>query len=118
MKKTRLPDPQNRRRVFRLRLPSKSLLKATIDGNVYDVVEVAEYSVWVTTKDVGDTNGICKGILHWSNGETSKFTGNPGPIRDNGRIILNVTGIAMQDIVGEQRRLIIRYPLAQQQKRA
>lgn len=118
MNKTRLPDAKNRRRVFRLRLPADSMLTVMIGGEVYDVAEISEYSLRVTTQDVNHEEGVCTGTIRWSDGEESKFTGGLGRIQNHCRVIWKIEGISMHQIVAEQRRLIIKYPMSLAQKRA
>ena len=104
-------EERNRRRVFRLRFPNNAMLQATIGGLSYEVSEIAELSIWVTANHVENDNGICTGVVHWSNGVRTPFTGELGRYREGGRIIVNVKGISMHDVIGEQRRLIARYPI-------
>lgn len=104
-------DERNRRRVFRLRFPSCAMLQATIGNQPYEVLELAEFSLWVTAPDVPNLNGICTGILTWSDGNQSSFVGEVGPRKNGGRIICNIQGIRMNDVVSEQRRLIAKFPV-------
>ena len=97
---------RNRRRVFRLRLPRHSLLKATIEGDDYEVLEVAEFSVLVNASDVANKNGKCKGTVFWSDGSQSEFTGEIGRLNGEHRVIVGVRGIMMSDVIGEQRRIL------------
>jgi len=103
----------NRRRFFRLRLPEDAMLKATIFGQTYDVIEVAELSLCVTSRNVRHRSRHCKGVVYWSDGSGSDFTGELGHRNHSGRAILNVQGITTKDIVNETRRLIARYPLGE-----
>ena len=100
----------NRRRVFRLRLPDDAMLSALINGQTYNVIEVAEFSIVVTTDEVNNELGVCEGTLRWSNGSSTSFSGEIGRLGQLGRVIWNVSGIQMKDVIGEQRRLLLRYP--------
>ena len=104
-------DERNRRRVFRLRLPANEFLLATIGGELHEVVEVSELSLWVAAPYVKHDRGICEGIVHWTSGEDSRFTGVLGRFRAGGRIIKNVKGISMKHVIAEQRRLIAKFPI-------
>ena len=104
-------EGRNRRQYFRLRLPDEALLKANICGQTYDVQEVAEKSVWVTVQEVKSFNGFCSGFIYWSDGSQSGFSGDLGDVKEGGRLILNIKGISMHDVVGETRRMIAKYPL-------
>lgn len=89
------------------------MLKATICNEVYDVIEVAERSICLKSRYVKSVNGHCAGVIQWSDGTESKFTGDLGHLINPGRLILNVRGISTQDIVSETRRLILRFPMWQ-----
>lgn len=104
-------EERNRRRVFRLRLPSNGMLQATIGGKLYQIMEVSELSLWIAASQVKNECGICSGIIHWNTGEHSRFTGEIGHFRAGGRIICNVKGIRMKHVIAEQRRLIARFPI-------
>ncbi len=114
MHKIRRPHFQNRRRVFRLRFPSDSLLTATINSREYELIEVSEFGLVVTSEDIpcveGQSEGQCEGTIHWNDGRSTKFTGELGRLSDFGRVIWKVQGISMSDIVKAQRELIVRYP--------
>lgn len=101
------------RRVFRLKLPSEDMLKAVINDQVYLVQEVAEYSLWLTVPDIVGCRDAVSGTVIWNNGEESQFQGEVGRINKGARVIWNVTGIGMQDVVREQRRLLAKYPVRQ-----
>ncbi len=104
------PHILNRRRVFRLRLPLDCRLKATIGGQPFQVIEVSEFSFVVTQNDVGlADHGACSGTIVWNDNRSSEFTGAVGRVASHGRVIWNVEGILMSDIVSEQRRLVTRY---------
>jgi hypothetical protein len=104
-------EERNRREVFRLRLPSNGMLQATIGGQLYQIIEVSELSLWVAAAHVKNECGICSGVMHWSNGEDSRFTGEIGHFRAGGRIICNVKGIRMKHVIAEQRRLLTKFPI-------
>jgi hypothetical protein len=104
------PDGRNHRWCFRLRLPEAAVLKATIFGESFDVIEVAERSLCVTAKDVKSFNGHCAGVIKWSDGSHSNFTGDVGHGTQQGRLIFNVKGVTTRDIVNETRRVIVRFP--------
>ena len=110
MQKIRRPHFKNRRRVFRLRLPSDSLLTANINSREYEVIEVSEFGLVVTSEDVPSVEGECEGVIKWSDGRTTKFTGEIGRVSAFGRVIWKIRGISMSDMVKAQRQLILRYP--------
>lgn len=99
-------DGPNRRRVFRLHLPADSRLTVRIDGQEYQAVEVAEYSLVVDTVDVASESGICQGEVVWSDGRQSEFRGEIGRLKGKRRVIWKIQGIEMQDVISEQRRLL------------
>ncbi|MFT5300106.1 MAG: hypothetical protein ACI87E_001642 [Mariniblastus sp.] len=108
----RRPHFINRRRFFRLRFPKNALLHATINGNAYRVVEIAEASMIVDHDGELDSgnDGICLGTIVWSNEKSSSFIGEVGRLSAYGRVIWEIQGIEMQDVIGEQRRLLQRFP--------
>jgi len=110
MNKIRRPHIKNRRRVFRLRLPAGSLLKATVNGKEYAVVEVSEFAFVVANEEVESLEGECRGTIHWYDDQSSEFTGEVGRLSESGRVIWNVHGISMSDMVKAQRQLIQRFP--------
>lgn len=103
-------EGRNRREFYRLRLPEDAMLKATIFGQSCDVIEVAELSLCVTARDVKSFNGHCAGVVYWSDGSRSEFSGEVGHLTHLGRSILNIQGIATREIVNETRRVIVRFP--------
>ena len=107
-------EGKNRRRFFRLRLPWDAHLQANICGQSYDVQEVAEKSMWLTAREVKSFNGFCSGFLYWSDGTRTGFSGDVGQVKEGGRLILNIKGISMHEIVGETRRVIARFPLVEE----
>ena len=102
---------RNRREFFRLRLPDQAKLKANICGQTYDVNELSEKSICIVAQEVKSFNGFCSGFIYWSDGQKTAFTGNVGQSTDNGRIILNIKGIDMSEVVSETRRIAARFPL-------
>ncbi len=111
--KKKIPRPhfQNRRRVFRLRIPADALLDATVNGKAYKVVEVSEFGLVVSSNEIENIDGQCEGVIRWSDGRTTKFTGEVGRLSDFGRVIWKVNGVPMSDIVRAQRQQILRFPL-------
>jgi hypothetical protein len=107
-------EGRNRRRFFRLCLPEDALLQATICGQPYDIQGVAEKSMWVTAREVKSFNGFCSGFIYWSDGTRSGFSGDLGEVKEGGRIILNIEGISMNDVVGETRRMLAKFPRVDQ----
>lgn len=105
-------EGSNRRRVFRLRLPDDALLSASINGQTYEVIEIAEFSLVVTAREVESQTDCFGGAIRWSDGTSSEFTGESGRLSQLGRVIWNVKGIQMRDVIGEQRRMISRFPAA------
>ena len=101
---------KNDRRRFRVQFPPGSMLKAIINGLEYDVVEVAELSIVVTAKNVLNQGRICVGTITWSDGRHQEFTGNTGRLSDLGRVIDEIRGISVQEILREQRRLLRKFP--------
>lgn len=106
-----MTEHENRRKIYRLRLPEAATLRATICNHSYEVVEVSERSICLKSRYVKNINGQCAGVLYWSDGSESNFFGEAGHLIHLGRLILNVSGISTKDIVNETRRLIVRFPL-------
>jgi hypothetical protein len=104
-------ESNNRRRRYRLRFPEDAMLKATIQGQPYKVIEVAEHSLCIKSRNVKNLDGHCAGIIYWSDGTETEFIGEVGERVNLGRLILNVQGITTSHIVAETRRLIVRYPM-------
>lgn len=96
----------NRRRVFRLQLPAERILKLTIADTIYDVNEISEYGIVVSSTEVENKEGRCRGVIQWSDGRSSEISGEIGRLADRGRVIWKVKGISMSDVVGEQRRML------------
>ncbi|MFK7765608.1 MAG: hypothetical protein AB8B55_00095 [Mariniblastus sp.] len=109
---------KNQRRVFRLRLPNDCLLQAQIAEKNYDVVEVSEFGIVVSSDSVEDVSGRFDGVITWSDGTNSVFNGELGRLSDCGRVIWKVTGIEMSNVVKEQRRILATYPLPATAKQA
>lgn len=104
-------DSTNRRRVFRLRLPENAPLRVTIGEQEYEVVEVAELSMKLSTVSVTDVSGKFQGSIEWSDSNCLEFTGEIGPSHDGERLVIwKVQGITMEDVISEQRRLLRKYP--------
>lgn len=103
----------NRRRVFRLRLPENEPLRVTIGEQEYEVVEVAELSMVLSTVSVSDdVSGKFQGAIEWSDSKSLEFTGEVGPTHDGEHLVIwKVQGITMEDVISEQRRLLRKYPL-------
>lgn len=102
----------NRRRVFRLRLPEDSMLRVKIGEQEYEVLEVAELSLLLSTVSVSDVSGKFQGSIEWSDSKSLEFTGEIGPTYDGERLVIwKVQGITMEDVISEQRRLLRKYPL-------
>ncbi len=105
------PNPsENRRSRFRLRFPRSAPLAASIGGMNFEVVEIAEHSLVVTTKQVLNADGKCSGVVYWSNGDSSPFTGEMGRLSGHGRVIWNIRGITTGNVLKEQRRLLKIFP--------
>ena len=102
---------RNRREFFRLVFPVGEELAAWIDDAEYKVNEISERTIRFTAKEVPHLNGKCCGLLTWSDGRVISFEGLIGPLNRNQRVIIDVRGIVMPDIVAEQRRLLTRYPM-------
>lgn len=108
----------NRRRVFRLKLPPGEELKAVINGQAYSVVEVAEFSLMVDCEEVQSTDGKCSGTIYWSDESESEFRGEIGRLNGNQRVVVNIRGISMPDVIGQQRRMLLKYPAITTRKAA
>ncbi len=108
---------KNRRRVFRLRLPNDRMLKATIAETSYDLIEISEYGLVVTSNTITNVSGRFPGIIHWSDGEESTFHGEVGRLSNHGRVIWKVTGITMSHVIMEQRRLLANFSLPSDSRR-
>ncbi len=102
---------KNRRRVFRLRLPNDGLLKADIAGRSYELIEVSEYGIVVTSNSIAGVSGRFSGVIKWSDGAISDFKGELGRLSIHGRVIWKVAGITMSHVVMEQRRLLAKFAL-------
>lgn len=102
--------PSNRRNFFRLYFPADEFLLVQIEGLVFEICELAERSFVVTDRRVPHRGGRCCGVIQWSDGRQSRFSGEVGPDLDTGRLIMNVEGIATGHIVFEQRRILKKYP--------
>ena len=102
--------PKNRRSRFRLRLPKSSYLAATIQGMNYEVGEIAEHSLVVTSDQVLNKDGKCVGTIFWSDGTSSSFSGEIGRQSDQGRVIWKVRGLTTRHVLQEQRRLLKLFP--------
>ena len=99
------------RRVFRLRIPPTERVIASIGQVDLVVLEISEFGLVVKAIDVPHhPDGSCRGVIRWDGVHTSDFTGQVGDIAKGGRVIKNVTGITMRDMVRQQRKLINRYP--------
>ena len=86
------------------------MLKATIFCESFDVIEVAEFSLCVTAQKVKSFHGHCAGVVYWSDGSHSNFTGNVGHLNYGRRMIVNVRGLTTGDIVRETRHVVGRFP--------
>ncbi len=103
------PNPQ-RRRAFRLRMPKGERLIASIDGVDHVVLEVSEFGLVIEAVNVASVDGVCQGVIHWDTRSRSEFKGSIGGAAKGGRVIENVIGISMRDMVRLQRELLKRYP--------
>lgn len=103
------PKPQ-RRRAFRLRIPKGERLITSIDDVDHVVLEVSEYGLVIDAAEVESVDGICHGAIHWDAKNRSAFEGSVGGFAKGGRVIENVIGITMHDMVRLQRKLMKRYP--------
>lgn len=109
---------QERRRVFRLRLPVGATLLAVIGGVKFTVLEVSELSLLLAAESVPNHEGICRGVIYWTPDERSEFSGTVGATVNNRVIIHDVEGITMSHMVRQQRRVINRYPAIRQLKKS
>ncbi len=107
----------NRRRFFRLAFPPGEELATWIEGSEYLVNEISERTLRFTKAYIPNKRGICRGILQWSNGNIVFFRGLTGPLNGNFRVIIDVLGIEMQDVIREQRRLLAKYPTIKEDSR-
>ncbi len=103
-------EVSNRRSRFRLRMPRGAMLSVAIDAAAYDVIEIAEHSIVVTSKYVINKDGICSGEITWSDDTTSIFTGEVGRLSERGRVIFKVQGISTAKVLNEQRKLLKSFP--------
>ena len=87
------------------------MLKANICGQTYHVKEISEQGICLDSEEVKSFNGFCSGFIYWSNGEKSAFTGDADRNTPNGRVIVNIKGIDMREVVSETRRVAARFPL-------
>ena len=108
---------RDRRATFRLRLPRQEKLIATIADVEHIVLEISEQSVVVDAAEVPNRNGVCTGVIHWDDEHSSTFQGTLGVPALGGRLIKDVTGITMRDMVRQQRKLIRLYPSVRQRRR-
>ena len=100
----------NRRRRFRVQLPPDLMLRATLNGIDYDVIEIAELSLVVTAKYVVNVDGACYGTIQWSDGRVAKISGEIDRLSHTGRVINQIQGITSPDVLKEQRRLLRTFP--------
>jgi len=103
-------NEKNRRRRFRVQLPPNLMLKATLNGIAYDVIEVAELSMVVTAQHVINEDGVCTGTIEFSDGRIQEISGQVGRLSHLGRVIYEIEGITAPDVVKEQRRLLRKFP--------
>ena len=104
-------DGRNRRQFFRLVLPPGEELVTWIGDSEHLVNEISERSLRFTTPYVPNTRGVCEGLIQWSDGRITYFRGLIGPLNQSFRVIIDVFGIMMQDVIREQRRLLAKYPM-------
>ena len=88
------------------------MLDAIICGNPFKVKEIAETSMCISVRHIDETDGDdnVSGVVFWSNGEHTNFTGVLGPITNGSRVIVNLTGVTTKAILDEQRRLLKDFP--------
>ncbi|MFT5300105.1 MAG: hypothetical protein ACI87E_001643 [Mariniblastus sp.] len=110
------PPTENRRERFRLRLPAAATLSATINGLEYDVIEIAEHSLVVTSQGVFNKSGECAGEIQWGDGQTTQFTGTSGRLAELGRVVWGIEGVSTQHVIREQRRLLNSFPELRQEE--
>ena len=108
---------KDRRATFRLRLPKQEKLIATIGHIDHVVLEISEQSLVVDATEVPNRQGVCTGVVYWDEEHSSEFKGRLWGPALGGRIIKNVTGITMRDMVRQQRKLIRLYPAVRGRKR-
>lgn len=88
-------------------------LIATIENTDYVLCEVSEFGLVVDAVDVDHVDGVCHGIIHWGHKRRSQFKGTVGRCAKGGRVIENVTGITIREVLQLQRELLRRYPCIQ-----
>ena len=108
---------QDRRATFRLRLPRQQQLIAKIANIDHVVLEISEQSIVVDATEVPNRNGICTGVICWDDEHRSEFRGRLWVPALGGRVIKNVTGITLRDMVRQQRKLIRLYPAVRERSR-
>ena len=103
---------RDQREYFRLYLPPGEELSVRIEGHVYKVDEISEQSVRIVLGANQYLPHFKRASIRWSDHRISYFSGELGPFRSRSRrLIVNIRGIGMNDIIKEQRRLLAKYPL-------